>query len=1069
MNAKIFLFIIAGLLSYAGHSQGNLIKGKIRSAEDGQLLSGSTIRCAKNRITVTADESGSFTILLTLLPDTLFISHTGYLPKQLIVFKPETGLALDLEPSASTLDSVVVNTGYQQIKPNEVNGSVVVIDNKTLNQQTGINILDRLKDVTSGVSFNEGYNNGNAQNKTSISVRGLSTINGPLDPLIVLDNFIYEGNIKNINPGDIESITVLKDAAAASIWGARAGNGVIVITTKKGKFNQKLKVQFASSIILTQKPAILSLPEMSSKDDINLEEYLFNKGFFDQTINRGYEALTPAVEVFLARRNGYLTAGDSAHQIDALKNVDSRKQYYKYFYRPALTQQYALSLRGGSNNLAWLVSGTYDKNKDNLSATYEKMNFRFSNTYKPVKNVQLNLDVYYSGSKSVTGKYSYNTITSINGRHVPYTRFADDSGAPLSVANFYRDQYVDTAGAGSLLDWKYYPLEDYKHNKGISRLDEIIANAGLSYRVFKPLEFSVQYQFQQQRNNSTYNSDIESYNTRNIINLFSQLNRTTGIVKYIVPRGGILQLINSVTKSHNVRGQVNFAKNWNNHDFKAIAGAEVREVTSNSNGSIFYGYNEDPLNYANVDFVNYYPTFVTGNYQSIPGPLSLSATTNRFVSVYSNLSYIFRQRYTLSASVRKDGSNIFGVNTNAKWKPLWSIGFGWQISKERFYSIPWLPYLKLRTTYGYSGNVDLSKTALPLAGHSNDNVTNLPIASINTINNPDLKWEQSGQLNFGIEFSTKNRWLSGSIDYYHKKGTDLYGQTPYDYTTWGTQSTIIKNVADMKGGGLDVMLITQNINKAFKWGTSILYNYNTSKTTSYFDNAYRNLTVLFGSGRFISPVIGKPLYAIAAYKWAGLDNKGNPQGYFDGKPSTDYLNIYNEAVANGLNNGNAVFIGPALPTSFGSVINTFSWKQLEVAINISYKLGYYFLKPSVSYSGIVSQGGGNKEYANRWQKPGDELRTNVPSFVYPVDSRRDAFYSGSEINVLKGDNFRLQYINVSYLFSKKDMPAFDQLRVYFNIADVGLLWRANHQNIDPDYPYTIPPSTSFSLGVNLNF
>jgi TonB-dependent starch-binding outer membrane protein SusC len=1073
MNAKIFLLMAFGLMTVSLNAQvplqEKMVSGKVVSSGEGQYLPGATIRSVKNKITVKADATGSFTLTLTQIPDTLQVSHTGYATVNRVIQSRFSGLTIKLDPDTSTLEPVIVNTGYQRIKPNEVNGAVVVIDNKTLNQQTGTNILDRLKDVTGGVAFNEGYGNGNAQNKTNISVRGLSTINGPLDPLIVLDNFIYEGDIKNINPNDIESITILKDAAAASIWGARAGNGVIVITTKKGKFNQKLKVDFSSTMIDTQKPGVSKLPEISSGDYINMEEFLFNQGYFDATIDQGYEALTPAVEVLLARRNGTITAADSAHQINALKGIDSRQQYSKYFYQPAFTQQYALNLRGGSDNLAWLISGTYDKNTDNLSATFEKMNFRFSNTYKPAKNLQLNLDVYYTGSKSVTGKYDYNTVTSINGRHVPYVQFADDKGASLPVTNFYRNQYIDSAGTGNLLDWTYYPLEDYKHNKGTTRLDEIIANVGMSYRLLKPLEFSLQYQFQQQRNNSAYNSDLESYNTRNMINSFSQLDPSTGVVKYIVPVGGIQRLINATTKSQNARGQFNFSKTWDNHVLTAIAGAEIRDVVNNSDGSIFYGYNEDPLSYANVDFANYYPTFVTGYYQTIPGALSLSATTNRFVSVYSNLSYVFRQRYTVSGSVRKDGSNIFGVNTNDKWKPLWSAGLGWEISKEAFYHLPWMPYLKLRTTYGYSGNVDLSKTALPLAGYGNDYVTNLPVALINTINNPDLKWEQSGQLNLGIEFYSKDRLLSGSIDYYHKKGTNLYGQTPYDYTTWGVLPTIVKNVANMKGDGIDVMLATKNINKGFRWTSTILYNYNTSKTTAYFDDAYRNLTVLLGGGRFISPVIGKPLYAIAAYKWAGLDKEGNPQGLLAGKPSTDYSGMYNEAFANGLKDGNVVYIGPAVPTSFGSVINTFSWKQLEVAVNISYKLGYYFFKPSISYSGLVSQGSGDKEYVNRWQKPGDELTMNVPSFVYPVDSRRDAFYSAAEINVLKGGNFRLQYVNISYLFPGNNNAAFDQLRLYFSVANVGLLWRANSQKIDPDYPYGLPPSASFSFGVNVNF
>src|SRR5690242_20105044 len=220
MKKKFLLLIMTGLISYGLDAQilskTKMISGKVLSAGGDQYLPGATVRALKNNIAVRADESGSFTILVDRLPDTLQVSHVGFHSANIPVLQYGNGLMITLQPLSSTLEPVLINTGYQEMKPNEVNGAVTVIDNKTLNRQTGTNILDRLKNVTSGVAFNEGYGNSNAQNKTGISVRGLSTINGPLDPLIVLDNFIYEGDIKNINPNDIESITILKDAAAAS-------------------------------------------------------------------------------------------------------------------------------------------------------------------------------------------------------------------------------------------------------------------------------------------------------------------------------------------------------------------------------------------------------------------------------------------------------------------------------------------------------------------------------------------------------------------------------------------------------------------------------------------------------------------------------------------------------------------------------------------------------------------------------------------------------------------------------------------------------------------------------------
>src|SRR5690242_5052150 len=339
MSKKIFFFLIAGLLFNGLKAQliskTEMISGKVVSAGEGQYLAGATIRAIRNNVAVGADESGSFSISIKNLPDTLLVSHVGFRSSRIPVRKYSGGLLVALKPLNGKLETVVVNTGYQKMKPNEVNGAVTVIDNKMLNQQTGINILDRLKNVTSGVAFNEGYGNNNAQNKTDISIRGLSTINGPLDPLIVLDNFIYEGNISNINPQDIESITVLKDAAAASIWGARAGNGVIVITTKKGRFNQKLKVDFSTSFISTNKPDLFSLPDMSTADYIDMEQFLYNKGYFNSTISRAYNPLPPAVEVFLQRNQGLISAADSAQQINRLKGIDVKNQYTKYFYQPA--------------------------------------------------------------------------------------------------------------------------------------------------------------------------------------------------------------------------------------------------------------------------------------------------------------------------------------------------------------------------------------------------------------------------------------------------------------------------------------------------------------------------------------------------------------------------------------------------------------------------------------------------------------------------------------------------------------------------------------------------------------
>lgn len=1064
---SLFLFLYCSSYLMAQSSAG-LITGRLRAGSNQQMLSGASIHAIKSNITTASDAAGKFRIHIVRFPDTLVISHIGYEILQLPVLSTGTLGDIFLQSSATDLEEVVVNTGYQKVKPNELNGSVVLIDNKTLNQQTGLNILDRLEGVTSGLTFNREYGNGNAQSKLGISIRGQSTINGPLDPLIVLDNFIYEGDIANINPNDVESISILKDAAATSIWGARAGNGVIVITTKKGKFNQKLQVDFNAGMITTPKPDLHQLPHMSVEDYMYVEQLLFNKGYFNSQINRKYTALTPGVEILLKRRKGEISAEDSAAAMQALLQNDSRQSYEDYFYQPSFTQQYALNLRGGSENLAWLIAGNYDRAVDNLGAVYDKQNFRFTNNFKILKQLSLEVGLYYTNSNSRPGKPTFTEVSTINSRYVPYLRYADADGNALPIYKFYRSDYIDTAGAGLLLDWKYYPLDDYKHRRSNSNIEDITANLALNWQANQWFQLSLQYQYQRQKTLNKGERDIDSYEMRDRINLFSQIDRNTGVVKRVIPLGGYLIINNGQKQSSNLRGQANINKSFGNLKLDAFAGAEIRELNTETNSSSFFGYNKDPLTYAIIDMENRYPTFITGGYSSVGGSATLTNTTHRYVALFSGLSWILKGKYGLSASLRKDGSNIFGASTNDKWKPLWSAGAGWEISKESFYHADWLPYLKLRSTLGFSGNVDLSHTALPIASYGTDPNTGLPGASISTLNNPSLRWEKSRQINFGLVFHSKNDFISGSIEYYFKKGTDLYGDAPFDYTAWGRSSTLLRNVASMSGRRIDIELHSNNLKGPLQWSTTLLYNYSSNKTTAYYENSALRLFSALGGKKQINPVVGKPLFAMAAFRWGGLDQNGNPQGYLNNELSTNYSAIYLEAVANGLNEGNLIFIGTSLPLSSGSIINSFSWKQLELSISLNFKMGYYFLKPTISYANIVEGGSGSKDFDSRWQKPGDEAITNVPAFSYPVDLRRSGFYTASEINVLKGDHLRIQYINLAYSFTPHT-KAIRQLQLYLNMANLGIVWRANREKLDPDYATSLPPARSISAGFRLSF
>ncbi|WP_316799695.1 SusC/RagA family TonB-linked outer membrane protein [Pedobacter frigidisoli] len=1011
---------------------------------------------------------GTFSISIKLLPETLLFVGVGYFKTERIlktVADLKQELVVKMVAEVNDLGDVVVSTGYQRVKPNEINGVISIIDEKALNMRTGANILDRILGQTSGVMMNVGKTNSNPQNKTGISIRGLGTINGPLDPLIVLDGFIYEGDINNINPFDIESVSVLKDASAASIWGARAGNGVIVLTSKKSRLNQALNISFNANTTINTIPDLTRYPQLSSTESIEVERFLFDKGYFNTRIATNYLSLSPAVELFLARRNGKLTDAQVEAALDIYRKTDLAREWIDEFYTHGMLQQYGLSIRAGSANHTFGLSGGYDRGYDQNYARSSRAVLRASDQVKLFPRLTLNTSLTVTFANNTSGRPAYGSIKS--GLRQPYDSLRDASGNSRSWAQEFRSAYTDTLGMGRLLDWKYYPTEEYKHNVTTTSREEVLGTAMLAYRILPFLNVEASYQGQRQIGEVVNITDDDSYVTRGLINSFSQVNRSTGIVKYNLPLGGVRKFDNTQTNSSTGRVQLNLDRNIGVSSLNFIAGFEARDVSVTGNGNILYGYREDPLGYQNADNMGIYSHFITGDPQQIVQGANLSKLRNRFVSFFANGSYAYEGKYRLSASIRRDGSNVFGASTNDKWKPLWSVGGGWSVSKESFYDINWLPELRLSLTYGKSGNVDLTKTSTATGVYGSNTVSTLPFVRVTQINNPELRWEQLAQLSLKLDLALRNNRLSGSIAYYRKKGTDLYGSFLYDYTTWGNSAELTRNVADMEGNGLDIELMSRNILRSrFQWNTNVYFSFNQSKTLKYYSTE-NSLSVLIGRSSQITPLVGYPLYGIAAYKWGGLDALGNPQGYVDGVLSTNYTAITAEGRVSA---NNIQFFGSASPEYTGSMINTFTYQNISLAFNINFRLGYYAVKRSVSYSGLASSGTGHPDYAQRWLKPGDELLTDIPSFTYPLNAARDSFFGSSEVNVIRADNIRLDYINLGYhINAEKWKFPFRSLDLYMNGANLGILWKASKAVADPDYLNQIGQSKAFTIGVRGNF
>lgn len=1040
-----------------------LIKGKVTDQKK-KPLEGVSIRVKESNKGTITDAYGNYSIAADPT-DILVFTYVGFFTvEQKVGERTEINITL-IESSTDLKEFGVVSTGYQTIPQERVTGSFASPDKKMFEDRISTDILPKLEGITSGLVFNSPAITG--KNDAQISIRGRSTIFANDQPLIVVDNFPYDGNITDINPNDVESVTVLKDAAAASIWGVRAGNGVIVITTKHGRTNQPLKVSFNTNFTLSEKPNLKYDPNfLNSSDEIDVEQMLFGNGFYDGQISDLYHpALTPVVDLLNKAKNGTITDAQAKAQIDALRKNDVRDQLLSTFYRPNFNQQYALNVSSGNEKTSTYLSAGYDHNNTMLKGTsYQRFTVDFKNDYKILKNLTLSTGLNYVQ----TNNKSDNTLaTFLPGVKYPYLQFRDASGNALPIAYGHSNDFVNSAISNGYLEWSYNPIkeinEGYNTSKTLSSSTRV--TAGLLYQIIPELSVEVKGQYGRFTSDGSSYSPVESYYARDLINQYTDF--SGGPVVYNIPIGGMLRASNSATVSRNLRGQLNFNQQWGKHYLTAIAGVEGREIKTDYKSYNYYGYDQSTASQIPVNYTTIFNTNPLGM-GKIPNGNNTGGSLDRFRSYFGNAAYTFAGKYTLSTSGRIDGSNYFGVETNQKNVPLWSVGGKWDIDKEPFYISSLFPTMKIRATYGYNGNLDKTLAAVTTLKYPGlvSRATNVIYAMVSNYGNPDLRWEKAGIFNLGIDFSTKHQILSGSIEYYHKKGVDLIGDLQTAPSTGVIQFR--GNYSNMKGNGIDVKLTTQNIEREVSWRTTILFSWATDQVTKYDGERFPSDGLLAGNQNTY-PIVGRPVYTIYSQKWAGLDPKtGDPQGYnAKGEVSKDYATLNAPESFDQL-----IYNGPARPVYFGGLNNRIAYKNFALNFNISYKLGYYFRKSSISYQRLFNNQQGHQDFEKRWKQMGDEKFTNVPSMVYPNDQARDVFYSNSSIMVDKGDHIRFQDVSLSYDLRKSELKSlpFDNLQLYFYVNNLGILWRANKDHIDPDYSTGgILSVRTYSLGVKASF
>jgi TonB-linked SusC/RagA family outer membrane protein len=1080
--AALLLFLIlfgSSILSVAQTNHHILISGTIVSATDQKPLLGATIILLSNNQRALTDGNGYFRLTT---PDTsgkiqvIFVGHET----QILTFNSHFHgpYQIRLVENYTDLKEVIVSTGYQKLPKERVTGSFFQLDSTLINRRVSTDIVSRLEGVVPGLLFNRNTS-ASSSNTLDLSIRGHSTLFSNDQPLIVLDNFPYDGDINNINPNDIASISVLKDAAAASIWGVRSGNGVIIITTKQGQQNQPLSMEFNSNFTIGEKPDIYYDPNfLDANDFINVEQTLFKGGFYDRKIRSGYQVISPVVQLLANQRSGLITQTQADNLIDGLRQIDVRKDIEKYFYKKSFLQQYNLNFRGGGKNSDYYSSIGYDKNLSALVGnTSQRITISNSLNFRPVKNLDISASWFFSkdNGKSNAALRGINQVSGINHLY-PYAQLSDSQANPLAIVHAFSQSFINSTANSKLLDWNYRPLDELKNADNQSTGIDNRLTAGMKYTILNGLSAEVKYAYEIANNEERDYYSQDTYYTRNLINGFAQLN-SDGMYNYPIPLGGVYNLSSAKLASNRIRGQFNFNRDWRNNSLSIIGGTEWSSVQNYSIvNAPAYGYNKSTgASVPSIDFLtNYVQNPKNLGTSQIPNNQYYSKFNDNYISYFANGAYTYDQKYSVSISGRIDKSNLFGVNTNQKAVPLFSTGLAWNLGKERFYNFSLIPDIKLRATFGYNGNVNKSVSAITtLLQQTNSYYSNSPYNVISSPGNPNLGWEKDRMINLGIDFSLRKQIISGSIEYYNKKGDNLFGYEQLPPSSGQLQ--FFGNTANTKGHGFDVLINSRNISTPdFKWTTNFIYNNAIDKVSKYFfQTAITDYVSQNGNSGVITPIVGAPLFAIYAFRSGPLTHQtGDPQGYLNGQLSTDYPAIRAQTKPSDLQ-----FFGSARPTHFGSVRNTLIFKQITLSANVIYKLGYYFYKPSINYYSLYYNWTGNKDFLKRWQNPGDEAKTKIPSIAsLPINSDREFFYEYSDVNVENGSHIRLQDIMLSYdlksLLGKKS--SFSSLNIYGYVNNVGILWKANHAGLDPDVylsnggATSLPIPRTYSIGIKTN-
>ncbi|PQJ80947.1 SusC/RagA family TonB-linked outer membrane protein [Polaribacter porphyrae] len=1044
--------------------------------------------------------------------DVLIFQSLGFQTREIRV-TTSTIINVVLSESSENLEGIVITTGYDKVSKKKFTGATSTIKIADLKLDGVIDVTRMLEGRSAGVNIQNISGTFGAAPK--ITIRGSSSVFGNNTPLYVIDGVVQEdiveadfsqltsGNaetlisssIAGISANDISKIDILKDASATSLYGARARNGVVVITTKSGRKSTPLKISYSLEETIRDIPQYSNYDILNSKENLSILKELESKGFLElpqvaQARYGGiYYIMADKINTFNPSTNSFLLANTPEAKNKFLQQYElANTNWFKTLFRQSLTQNHSLSFTGGGENNSfysslsfftdpgWSISEKITRLTANLKNT-----FYFSDTFN--LTVSANASIRKQRAPGTFGRqtdsffgsvtrnfdinpfsYALNTSRTLrpkdsNGQ-LEYYR---NNWAPFNILDEINNNYLDL----NLRDLRLQIDAEYKLT------DQLTYNFNASTRyVNSTIEHNVK------RNSNVvkaYNADETTIVRNANIFLYTDPNDLNAIPVPVFPRGGIYTKNDNYLTTYYLRNSLSYTAEVNEkHEFDFLLGQEMRYVDRNRNGLTGYG----------LQFDNGYTPFTDprllekiieggGNY------FSVSQERERTVAFFGKATYAFDNRYIFSITGRYDGSNKQGRSASSRWLPTGTISAKWNLSGEDFMKNieETINNLQLRASYGLVATPGAATNALPIFRtqitdrlNSSDRESALNIASLQ---NSELTWEKQYELNLGLDLGLFNNRIAVTTDVYFR---DIFDNVDFVRTS-GIGGEFIKqgNNASVKTNGIEFSLSTTNVKTDnFSWITSLNASYFNQKITKL-QNRPNVFGLVRGTG---GNAEGYPINSLFSFKFDGLTNEGIPK--FDLSKAKDKNNVDFQDLENITDY--LVFEGSVDPNISGGFTNTFIYKNWNLNFLITGSGGNKIrldprFKSSYSDLDVFS-----KDFKNRWLLPGDENITNIPV----IASRRLQqkygstlvqtynAYNNSTARVADGSFVRMKNISLGYNFDKGfvEKLGLSYFKVSLQGTNLFLLYSDKKLNgQDPEFyqagGVALPIRRQYTLSLNL--